>query len=41
MEKSQLDFINEAVDTMEGFEAINTETMAIPFIRSFRHLAHS
>jgi len=33
MAKSQMDFINEAEDTLEGFEDINAQTMAIPFLK--------
>lgn len=32
-EKSQMDFINEANDTMEGFEDLNAQTMSIPFLK--------
>ena len=31
--KEKLDFIDEAKDTMEGFEEVNAQTMAIPFLK--------
>ncbi len=31
--KEQMGFINEAVDTMEGFEDLTQQTMSIPFIK--------
>jgi hypothetical protein len=37
--KEQMDFINEAVDNFEGFEQINANTMAIPFVRILQSLA--
>lgn len=33
MAKSQIDFVNEANDTMEGFEDLTAQTMSIPFIK--------
>jgi len=33
MAKKTMDFINEAENTMEGFEDVNSQTMAIPFIK--------
>lgn len=32
-EKSQMDWINDANDTLEGFEDINAQTMSIPFLK--------
>lgn len=37
--KSQMDFIDEATDTLEGFEGITSSTMAIPFIRMLQTLS--
>jgi hypothetical protein len=31
--KSKMDFINDAEDSFEGFDDINTETMSIPFLK--------
>lgn len=39
MAKEKLDFINQAEDTLEGFEDINAQTMAIPFLRILQKLS--
>ena len=39
IKKAEEDFLNSGTDTMEGFEDINSSTMAIPFIRILQDLS--